>query len=111
MTKIILIRHCETKDNVSGKMQGYSNDSSFTKEGLIQLEKLKDLLSKESIRAVFCSDLGRALKTAEAIAKSHNLKVKPLKELREADIGDWRYLPVKESIEKWKRYYEENKAR
>jgi broad specificity phosphatase PhoE len=109
MTKIILIRHCKTEGNASGKMQGYYNDSSFTEEGLIQLKHLTKFLSDEPIKAIFCSDLGRALKTAEEISKTHNLKVIPLKELREADIGDWRDLPVKEAIKKWIDYYDAEK--
>ncbi|MBU2639133.1 MAG: histidine phosphatase family protein [Nanoarchaeota archaeon] len=111
MTRIILIRHCKTEGNASGKMQGYYDDSSFTEEGLTQLRKLERYLSKEPIKAIYCSDLGRALKTAEAIAKLHNLKVSPLKDLREANIGIWRYLPVKESIDKWIEYYKAEKAK
>ncbi len=111
MTKIILIRHCKTEDNASGKMQGYHDDSSFNKEGFAQLKRLANFLSIEPIKAVFCSDLGRALKTAEEISKKHNLEVIPLKGLREADIGDWRNLPVKEAIKKWIDYYNSEKIK
>ena len=111
MTKIILIRHCKTEGNASGKLQGHYNDSSFTEEGIQQLTKLKETLKNEKIHAVFCSDLGRALKTAEEIANSHNLNVKPLKELREAHIGDWENMNVKDALQKWMEYYEEQKSR
>jgi len=111
MTKIILIRHCQTEDNAAGHMQGYSNDSAFTEEGKIQAEKLLNRLKDEPIKNIYCSDLGRAIKTAEAIAKAHNLEVVPVKELRECDIGDWKVLPVKEGINKWIKYYDEEKAK
>ncbi len=111
MTKIILVRHCKTEDNASGKMQGYHNDSSFTKEGLVQLRCLTKALSSEPIKAIFCSDLGRALKTAEEISKAYNLRAIPLKELREADIGDWKDLSVKDAINKWLDYYESEKSK
>ncbi|MDI6737134.1 MAG: histidine phosphatase family protein [Nanoarchaeota archaeon] len=111
MTKLIVVRHCQTEDNAAGKMQGYHNDSCFTEEGKIQAQKLLDRLKSEPIKAVYCSDLGRAFKTAEAIASAHGLKPIQLQELRECDIGDWRDLPVKEGIGKWIEYYETQKKK
>ena len=96
MTKIIVIRHCETIGNVKGEMQGYHEDTEFTEKGTHQMQNLIQRLKKEKISAVFCSDLGRAYKTAETIAADHNLIPIKIKELREGDIGDWRVLPVKE---------------
>ena len=110
-TRLIIIRHCETTDNKKGKIQGYNEDSEFTEEGQKQLIKLINRFKEEHIDAVFCSDLGRAYKTAEAIAKSHGLITIKKKDLRECDIGDWSNLPVKEGIAKWIVYYEENKKK
>ncbi|KKS11114.1 MAG: Alpha-ribazole phosphatase [Candidatus Daviesbacteria bacterium GW2011_GWB1_41_5] len=111
MTKIIIVRHCETIFNSSGKIQSYYKDSDFTEKGKKQLAQLVSRLKKEKISAVFCSDLGRALKTAEAIAKAHNLKSIPLKGLRECDIGDWHDLSSKEAIAKWTVFYEAEKKK
>jgi len=111
MLKIILIRHCKTISNETGKLQGYHDDSEFTEEGMKQMEALSKRLKSEKIDAVYCSDLGRAYKTAQAIAKEHGLNVNNVKNLREANIGEWSDLPVKEAIEKWMKYYEEKKAK
>ncbi len=111
MLKIILIRHCKTISNESGKLQGYHDDSGFTEEGIKQMKALSKKLKSEKIDAVYCSDLGRAYKTAQAIAKEHKLGVNKVKNLREADIGEWSNLPVKKAIGKWMRYYKEEKAK
>lgn len=111
MTKLIIIRHCETIFNSQGKMQGFHQDSEFTPEGKRQIDKLIERLKNDDIKAVFCSDLGRAFKTAEAIAKSHNLSTVKIKDLRECDIGDWKDMPPKESIAKWEVFYKEQKSR
>lgn len=109
--KIILVRHAQTVDNVKGKMQGYHNDSDFTKEGLRQIKFLVQKLKDKNVSAVYCSDLGRTKKTAEEIAKEHHLKVIPVKELHEGDIGEWRDLPTKEALKKWAEYYEIEKKK
>jgi broad specificity phosphatase PhoE len=109
MTKLIIIRHCETIYNSEGKMQGFHQDSDFTINGKKQLDKLILRFKNEKIDEVICSDLGRAFKTAEAIAKDHNLKSICIKELRECDIGDWKSLPPKEAINKWITFYEKLK--
>jgi len=111
MTKIILIRHCNTEGNKSGFIQGRHNDTPLSEEGEVQLEKLSDRLKYESIDAVFCSDLGRTRKTADAIAKEHDIEVVASKNLRESDVGEWIKYPAKEAIKKWIEYYEEEKAK
>ncbi|MFA4887267.1 MAG: histidine phosphatase family protein [Candidatus Nanoarchaeia archaeon] len=111
MTKIILIRHCETVDNVKGLMQGYHNDSELSETGLQQAQKLSNRLHQEKISAVYCSDLGRTFKTAQIISAPHDLKPIPIRDLRECDIGEWNNLPVKEAIKKWIKYYEEEKQK
>jgi broad specificity phosphatase PhoE len=111
MTKFIIIRHCQTIDNVKGKLQGYHNDSDLTEEGLNQLNKLVKRFKNENIKAIFCSDLGRTLTTSKAIANSHGLKPIPVKELRECNIGDWDHLPVKEMLYKWTKFYDNEKQK
>ena len=110
MTKIILIRHCQTQDNKKGLMQGYHNDSDFTQEGNKQLEKICNFLKKENIKEIYCSDLGRAVKTAKAISKKFHVNINIIKNLREADIGDWKNMPVKEAIQKWIDYYNKKQS-
>lgn len=105
MTKLIIIRHCETVDNAKGLLQGYHNDSEFSEQGKKQIAKLIAHLNSEKIKEVYCSDLGRAHKTAQAIADSHSVSCTPLNDLRECNSGDWQNIPVKELIQRWDDLY------
>jgi len=111
VTKIVLVRHCETVDNVKGLMQGYHNDSELSETGLQQAQKLANRLRQESISAIYCSDLGRTFKTAQIISAQHDLEPIPVRDFRECDIGEWNNLPVKEAIKNWMKYYEEEKQK
>jgi len=44
MTRLIIIRHCQTAGNKSDKIRGYHNDSNFTDEGNKRLEKMQKSL-------------------------------------------------------------------
>ncbi len=111
MTKIILIRHCNTEGNKSDFIQGRHNDTPLSEKGEAQLINLSNKLKNEKISAVYCSDLGRTKTTAKAIAKKHNLEIIESKDLRESDIGEWIKYPTKEAINKWVVYYEKEKAK
>lgn len=111
MTKLIIIRHCQTIDNASGKLQGYHNDSEFSEEGKLQSQRLAARLKDETIGEVYCSDLGRTYTTAKIIASEHGLEPIQMRALRECDIGDWSDMPVKEAIRKWIEYYESEKQK
>ncbi|RKF53161.1 putative phosphatase [Erysiphe neolycopersici] len=89
--KLLLIRHGETVDNVSGIYAG-SLDSSLTNHGLIQTDKLGRYLQKNGyqINQIFSSDLQRAFLTAHAIQKyqiNSSPSITRLKHLREQDLG------------------------
>ncbi|KAI1767016.1 phosphoglycerate mutase-like protein [Hypoxylon sp. FL1150] len=100
--RILLIRHGETVDNVTGLYAG-SRDSSLTNHGVLQTRRLGAHIANRSetigpIKHIFTSNLQRAYQTAdaivEAIAKSQKsvsrdqpLEVIRLPELREKDYG------------------------
>src|SRR5207244_663148 len=82
----LLARHGETLFNVQGRWQGQS-DSPLTERGLAQARELGRALTSETIRAVYSSDLGRAMNTAREVAAPHGLEVCADVRLREIDTG------------------------
>jgi broad specificity phosphatase PhoE len=86
--RILLVRHGETVFNVEGRWQGQA-DSPLTERGVAQARQLAVALRDEPIRAVYSSDLGRAVATAAEVAVAHGLAVSPDRRLREIDVGAW----------------------
>src|SRR6202011_4991037 len=86
--RLLLVRHGETEFNVSGRWQGQGN-SPLTERGLAQARELGRALAPESIAAVYSSDLGRAVQTAQEVAVLHGLEVQVDPHLREFDVGGW----------------------
>ena len=92
MTEFILIRHGETAWNAEVRIQGHL-DSPLNDEGLAQALLVAAVLIllplpwRESFDHFYCSDLGRALQTAQPIA-DHSGK-QPVREprLRERHLG------------------------
>jgi broad specificity phosphatase PhoE len=84
---LILIRHGETEWNRTGRCQGVA-DIDLNDTGRRQIEELAHSLRDSDIRAVYSSDLLRALRTAKQIASHHDLDVNIDKDLREMDQGD-----------------------
>ena len=100
LTRVILVRHGQTKWNVELKYQGHS-EIELTPTGLQQAELVAARLAKEPIAAVYSSDLGRALMTAQRIAAVHSLSVTPVKGLREYCFGEWEGLTYQQISARW----------
>ena len=94
MTKLFLVRHGETFDNASQLMQGQLQ-GELNATGKAQAESLAGQLKDEHFDAIVCSDLHRAIQTAEIIARPHQLTLTTTPLLRERDWGDFtgRYIP------------------
>lgn len=88
MTRIIFVRHGETDWNVTHRYQGQT-DIPLNDKGKHQAELVAKRLASEEIAAVYASDLTRAIYTAKAIAKKHQLDVIPMAEFREISFGEW----------------------
>jgi alpha-ribazole phosphatase len=86
--RLYLIRHGEVEGAASGKLLGRT-DTPLSKRGLEQAVKLAEVLSKEQLSAVYCSDLQRSRVTAEIIARRRNVKVQDSAAWREIDMGAW----------------------
>lgn len=100
MTRVIFVRHGETLWNHSKRYQGHS-DIPLNEKGLQQAKMVAQRLKNESIRAVYSSDLTRAVQTAEAIAEPHSLQTVALPELREVNFGLWEGLRYEEIMAAW----------
>jgi broad specificity phosphatase PhoE len=104
MTEIILARHGETEWNVEEVFRGRI-DIELNQNGLKQAELLAEYLGGQKIEAVYSSPLKRALKTAEAIARRHKLKVEIVNGLTDCDFGRWQGLHLREVKDKYSQLY------
>jgi broad specificity phosphatase PhoE len=86
--QLLLVRHGETDHNVAGIAQGW-NDSPLSTRGRDQVQRLAGRIAGHEPDAIFCSPLGRAVSTAEAIAKVTGLEITLVDDLREMSYGSW----------------------
>ena len=87
-TRVLLVRHAVTAHTgplLSGRMPGI--DLSDT--GVEQAEAAAKRLSVLPIDAVYASPIERTTQTAQKIASHHDLDVRALPGVVEADYGDW----------------------
>jgi probable phosphoglycerate mutase len=85
-TVLIVIRHGETVWNLEKRIQGHL-DSDLTDRGYAQARSLARAFSTIRIDALYCSDLGRAVKTVAAIESATGLSATHLACLRESNLG------------------------
>ena len=71
VTRVYLIRHCQSMGNIEHKFQG-QYDADISPAGEKQLELLGLRFRNEPIDVIYTSPLKRARMTAQAIAKYHN---------------------------------------
>jgi alpha-ribazole phosphatase len=82
-----LVRHGAIELNNSRKFCGFT-DVDMTEEGYRQIAKVRDRLATEPIDTVYCSDLKRARRSAEAIVDSRKLEIQLTTDLREMNYGE-----------------------
>jgi alpha-ribazole phosphatase/probable phosphoglycerate mutase len=118
ITKVYLIRHGETHDADSSRYKGHI-DVPLSEEGIKQMERVSAFISAEVqkcrsskttskllnfrtsiLSAIYCSDLSRAVKSAEIIAKPYKLIPIRVPELRERNFGIWEGMTFDEIKEK-----------
>ena len=92
-----LIEHGATEYTESGKMHG-DNDADLNAKGQQQATKAAAWLKQNApaIKAVYSSNLKRAVQTAQPIAEAFNTKVNQDQELRPMRIGDLSGKPESE---------------
>ena len=85
---LYLGRHGETKLNDQDRLRGWK-DEPLNATGIKEAEAMGDLMKQYPIDRVYCSDLDRADKTAEIVAKHHGLKQIPRQWFRPLDYGEY----------------------
>ena len=107
-TRVILVRHGQTTWNEGSRFQGHL-DSPLTQAGIQQAETLGRRLAAEKIGAIYSSDLGRAMQTAEIIARHTTHRVVSDTRLREQCLGIFEGLTKDEIPSRypaeWQRYH------
>lgn len=84
LERVLLIRHGETDWNAQRRWQGYE-PTALNETGFAQARALAKHLSARPIRALYTSDLPRALQTAEVIGAE--LKLTPEIDIRWREIN------------------------
>jgi alpha-ribazole phosphatase/probable phosphoglycerate mutase len=74
------------------------------------MEHLAERLRLANISAIYSSDLKRAVKGAQIIARHHDVPLHALPELRELYFGDWEGMTYKEILERYPGELEKRKA-
>lgn len=100
VTKIYLIRHCQSMGNIQHRFQGRF-DADISPEGEKQLELLGLRFRNKKLDRVYASPLIRARKTAEAVAKYHDIEVVDDPDFLEIDVGEMENLRLSEVAEKF----------
>jgi len=92
--KITYFVHGTTTDNEQDLATGWS-PGELSELGLEQAKKLGELVSDKSFDVVFCSDLKRAIDSAEQ-GFGNKYRIIKDKRLRECNYGDFTRKPAKE---------------
>jgi broad specificity phosphatase PhoE len=91
---LYLVRHGATAANlaVPARLQGRNDDPPLAPFGIREAEATRDLLSRLTFAAVYCSPLRRAAETADIVAAPHRLTPVAVPDLTECDVGTWQGL-------------------
>ena len=114
VTTLYLIRHGETE---GGEIRRYKGtiDVPLSEKGVRQMEQVSRYIYQNAVynqnsecrtrgtelSAVYCSDLSRAMRSAEIVAEPHSLKPIIVSSLRERNFGLWEGMSFDEIREKY----------
>jgi probable phosphomutase (TIGR03848 family) len=87
-THLVLARHAVTAETGS-VLSGRAPGIDLSEAGRAQAEALGARLAELAVTAVYASPIERTTQTAEAVARHHDLPVRPLPGVIEADYGEW----------------------
>jgi len=99
-TRLYLIRHGQVVNHHELRYNGHF-DVDITEKGVAQMEALSGFLGKVPIKAMYSSDLQRAVKGAEIIGAGLDLKPVKVHALKELHLGRWEGLTRKEAVERF----------
>ena len=104
-TVLTVVRHGETVWNQSGRQQGWL-DTDLTELGRAQAKTIASGLAGETFEALYSSDLGRAMQTADIIAAELGKDVIPVCGLRERNLGILQGLTIAQFQQGYPEEYE-----
>jgi probable phosphoglycerate mutase len=91
-TELLVVRHGETVFNRQGLYQG-QDDSPLTPDGEAQARRLAPRIgTMDTCATLYCSDLGRAVRTAELVADRNRHRIVSHPGLRERSYGAFQGL-------------------
>ena len=99
-TDILLVRHGQTRSNITSYYMGWS-DEDLDELGYAQVRSLSSRLASLPVASVYTSPLRRAYTTATFLAQPHNLELQVLDDLIEIKLGDWQGLHMDEIKQRW----------
>lgn len=128
VTTLYLVRHGETEGAEVRRYKG-SIDVQLSENGIRQMGQVAEYLNQNTVPhthpfssmgagkwrggnhsnklgVVYCSDLSRAIKSAEIIGESHGLSPVIIPELRERNFGIWEGMSFDEIREKYPTEFE-----
>ncbi|MFN3535741.1 MAG: histidine phosphatase family protein [Desulfatiglandales bacterium] len=109
VTRIYLVRHGLVEGHERIPVYGH-RDIGLSELGRCQMEYIGERLKYAEINGVFSSDLKRGVDSAKIIARFHNVRVTPMRELRELYLGEWEGLTLSELRENYPRELEERQS-
>jgi 2,3-bisphosphoglycerate-dependent phosphoglycerate mutase len=102
--KLIAIRHGETEWNIQSREMGQL-DSALTVQGIQQAQAIAKRLSRRRFDALYCSDLGWAIRTAKIISSETGVEAVIDAGLRERNMGIFQGLTKAEMTEQFPMEY------
>jgi broad specificity phosphatase PhoE len=103
---IILVRHGQTAWNAEEVFRGRI-DIELDETGLKQTELLGEYLSSRKLETIYSSPLRRAIQTAEAITRHHELSAEIAHGLNDMDFGEWQGLTLEEVRNRYNKLLEQ----
>jgi probable phosphoglycerate mutase len=103
-TRILFIRHGQSEGNAARRFGGHTA-TPLSALGHRQAEATARALSRESITAIYASDLPRAVATAAPLAALLNLEITESDAFRERSVGHMEGLTFEEAAQKFPEEY------
>ncbi len=104
VTHVLLIRHGQSQGNVEGRFGGHT-ETPLSPRGRREARATAQALAGESFKAIYCSDLPRAIATASPLATLAGIDVQPTEAFRERSVGVMEGLTFEEAANQYPEQY------
>jgi probable phosphoglycerate mutase len=104
-SRLLLVRHGESTWNADRRIQGQL-DPPLSDQGLAQAQEVAERFAGHRLEGLYCSDLVRARRTAEAIGAAVGLEPLADPGLREIALGAWEGKTREELMEEYPELWE-----